>query len=190
MKKLLIYSLLFISSFSLISCNVGGVDPEETFDVLGLSLNKIPYKFSQHFNEIRGHIKNGSLSYVAPDKTLKKGVTAVAFVENHYPNLLKTDIEAIKNLKVDEETKPMQAATLDVFNYTQEIYTTDMLRIAKMIDDKKSEAEIDAAIEELQNTKMKVIDEKFNKAHDLIFPYADKHGIKYEITEYPTPNYK
>lgn len=190
MKKYIVYMVLFMTCLGQISCDPNGIDSQKTFDVLGLSLNKIPYEFKSHFNEIRGQIKNGSLTYVAPDNTVKKGVTAVAFVENHYPNMLKKDIEAIKNLSVDDETRLMQAATLDVFNYTQKVYETDMLSIAKMIDEGKSDAEIDAAIQELQVTKGKIIDEKFNKAHDLIFPYADKHGIEYEILEYPSVNYK
>ena len=185
MRHNLKYLLAFLISFWMVSCTMGGVNPQKTFDVLGLSLNKIPYQFSQHFNEIRGQIKNGNLTYVAPDNSVKKGVTAVSFIENLYLNMLKKDIEAIKNLKVNEETKPMQAATLDVFMYTQEIYETDMLRIAKMIDEGKSDAKIDAAIDDLQNTKGKIMDQKFNKAYNLVFSYADTHGIEYKILEYP-----
>lgn len=185
MKHLLKIITVFILSFSVTSCNLGGVSPQETFDVLGLSLNKIPYKFSQHFGEIGAQHKNGSLTYVSQDNQVHKGVSVEEYVKNMYPHLLKKDIEAIKNLTVDDETKPIQEATLDVFNYTQQVYETDLLRIAKMIDEGKSDAEIDAAIEELQNTKGDIIDEKFNKAHDLAFGYADKHGIKYEILDYP-----
>lgn len=185
MKKSFLLVMLFVVGLCVTACNFGGVSPQKTFDVLGLNLNKIPYKFSQHFNEIRGQLKNGSLTYITQDNEVKKGVSASEYVENMYGDMFKKDIEAIKSLQVDDETKPMQQATLDVFNYTQEVYKTDMLSIAKMIDEGKSDDEINTAIETLQNTKGKIIDEKFNKAHDLIFPYADKHGIKYEILEYP-----
>lgn len=176
--------LLFLG-FTVISCSPNGIDPEKTFEVCGLSLNKIPYKFSQHFKEIRAQYKNGSLTYVTPNNEVKKGVSAEEYVQNMYPTMFKKEIEALNKLNVDDETRPMQKASLDVFKYSEEVYKTDMLRIAKMIDEGKSDQEIDAAIEELQSTKGKIIDEKFNKAHDLIFPYADKHNIKYEILEYP-----
>jgi hypothetical protein len=169
----------------MISCDPVRVSPQETFDVCGLSLNKIPYKFSQHFKEIRAQHKNGSLTYVTPNNEVKKGVSAEEYVQNMYPNMFKKEIEALNHLSVNDETRPMQQATLDVFKYSEEVYKNDMLPIAKMIDEGKSDQEIDAAIENLQNTKGKIIDEKFNKAHDLVFPYADKHGIKYEILEYP-----
>ena len=185
MKSKIHYILLILFSFTIISCDPNGMNPEKTFEVCGLSLNKIPYKFSQHFKEIRAQHKNGSLTYVTQNNEVKKGVSAVEYVENMYPNMFKKEIEALNQLVVDDETRPMQKASLDVFKYSEEVYKTDMLPIAKMIDDGKSDQEIDAAIEELQNTKGKIIDEKFNKAHDLIFPYADKHKIKYEILEYP-----
>lgn len=190
MKKIISLACMILSLFSFVACNMDGVNPKKTFDVLGISLNKIPTDFSSHFREIRGQLKNGSLSYVSKDNESKRGVSATEFVENVYSMLLKKAIEDIKNLKVDDETRPMQTATLDVFNYTQEIYTTDMIRIAKMIDEGKSDAEIDAAIEELENTKGKIRDEKFNKAHELIFAYADKHGIEYKFIKQPSVNYK
>lgn len=184
MKNRLIYILITAFSLMLFSCKSGGVDPEETFDVIGLSLNKIPYKFSRHFKEIRAQLKNGSLTFVDKNNEVRKGVTAVEYVQNHYPDMFKKEIENLKNLRVNEETKPMQESALDLFNYTQEVYRTDMLRIAKMIDEGKSDAEIDTAIEELQNTKGDIIDQKFNKTHDMIFPYADKNGIKYKTMDY------
>ena len=182
MKK---YILFILMNLAVISCQNNGVNPQKTFKVLGLSLNKIPYKFSQHFKEIRAQYKNGSLTYVTKDNQVKKGVSAEEYVQNMYPSMFDKEIETINNLKVNDETRPMQAASLDVFNYSKEVYETDMLRIAKMIDEGKSDQEIDAAIEELQNTKGDIIDEKFNKAHDLVFPYADKNGIEYDILEYP-----
>jgi len=184
MKNRFIYILISIFSLMLFSCKSGGVDPEETFIVVGLSLNKIPYKFSKHFYEIRAQHKNGSLTFVDKNNEVRKGVTAVEYVQNQYPDMLKKEIESIKNLHVNEETKPMQESALDLFYYTQEVYRTDMLHIAKMIDEGRSETEIDAAIEELQNTKGKIIDQKFNKTHDMIFPYADKNGIKYKTLDY------
>ena len=182
MKK---YILFILMNLAVISCQNNGVNPQKTFKVLGLSLNKIPYKFSQHFKEIRAQYKNGSLTYVTKDNQVKKGVSAEEYVQNMYPSMFDKEIEAINNLKVNDETRPMQAASLDVFNNSKEDYETDMLRIAKMIDEGKSDQEIDAAIEELQNTKGNIIDEKFNKAHDLVFPYADNNGIEYDILEYP-----
>ena len=62
-----------------------------------------------------------------------------------------------------------------------------MLRIAKMIDEGQPNEDIDTAIDELEASKSKLIDERFNKVYDLIMPYADKHGVDYKIMD--TPNF-
>jgi hypothetical protein len=49
-----------------------------------------------------------------------------------------------------------------------------------MIDDGKSEEEINLAAKQLDDTKGIELDKKYKKVMDLLLPYADKHGVEYK----------
>jgi len=185
------FFLLFTLCFSVLSCGqLGSNYPEEVFNKVMLNGNKIPTGFKKHFKEIRGQLKAGSLVIVTKERKVKKA-NATKYVANHYIHMFDKDIKAIQELDVNAETKPILAAALEMFLYADEIYKTDFPRIAKMIDDGKSDEEIDEAIAELDETKAPIVDEKYTIVYDLTMPYADKHGVKYEIIEMPKPvNYK
>lgn len=181
MKKILLYVFLFIYGASVISCDNKGVDPEKIFTKIGFNGNKIPRSFKSHFKEIRTHISKGTLTIVTKENKVKEGVTATEYVENTYPNMFEEDIKEIKNLASDEESKPIIDAGLKMFLYADEIYKNDFVRIAKMIDDKKTNEEIDAAIEELDATKGLELDKKYETVMKLLLPYADKNKVEYKI---------
>lgn len=183
MKKLLLSILLFVFATSIISCNDNGVNPEKIFAKIGLNGNKIPRSFKTHFNEIRTHISKGTLTIVTKENKVKEGVTATEYVENNYPNMFEEDIKEIKKLASDEETKPIIDAGLKMFLYADEIYKNDFVRIAKMIDDKKTNEEIDVAIEELDATKGLELDKKYEAVMRLLLPYADKNKVEYKIMD-------
>ncbi|PXY39604.1 hypothetical protein DMB65_16365 [Flavobacterium cheongpyeongense] len=66
---------------------------------------------------------------------------------------LKDTSKKIKKIKVEKEAKPIITVTLDLFQDADEIQKTDFLIIAKMIDEGKSEEEIDIASRKLDDTK-------------------------------------
>ncbi|UIR55074.1 hypothetical protein LZQ00_12370 [Sphingobacterium sp. SRCM116780] len=179
--------IFFTLMLSVTSCSLGEKSySEEVFQKVKLNSNKIPNGFKQHFNEIRGQLKAGSLKIVTQENEVKN-VNASEYVQNHYVHMFDKDIEDVKGIKPDDETAPILKVSLEMFQYVDEIYKTDFPRIAKMIDDGKSDEEINAAIEELDEIKGPIVDEKFNKVHDLIMPYADKHGVEYKILDMPKP---
>jgi|SRR5690554_12776 len=181
MKRTFIFCLMIALMASITSCNLTGANPQKIFNKIGLNGNKIPRSFKQHFKEIRGQIANGSLTVVTKDNEVKRGVTATDYIEIMYVNMFENDIKGIKELASDSESQPIIDAGLEMFQYADEIYKNDFLRIAKMIDEGKPDEEIDAAIEELDYTKGLELDEKYNKVMDLLLPYADKNGVKYKI---------
>lgn len=186
MKRIILFLMLSLL-LSLNSCGLGDKSyPEEVFEKVKLNSNKIPDGFRKHFTEIRAHLKAGNLVIVTPQNEVKK-VNTTEYVANHYVHLFDDDIIAVQELKPDKETKDILAAALDMFRYADDIYKTDFPRIAKMIDDKKPDQEIDAAIDELDRTKGPILDKKYDKVHYMILPYADKHGVKYKILETPAP---
>ena len=159
---------------------------EEVFEKVAVNANKIPNGFKRHFTEMQAQLKNGSLVIVAPDNKVKH-VTASEYVATHYVKMFDKDINAIQNLRSNSETSPILKEALQLFEYVDGIYKTDFPRIAKMIDDGNPAGDIDAAIEQLDTEKGPVVDEKFNRVHDLIMPYADKHGVAYKTIEMPQP---
>jgi|SRR5690554_721293 len=180
MKKILILSLMIALVASVTSCNMTGANPQKIFNKIGLNGNKMPRSFKQHFKEIRGQIANGSLTVVTKDNEVKRGVTATEYIETMYIHMFEDDIKGIEELASDAEVQPIIDAGLEMFRYADEIYKKDFPRIAKMIDDGIPDEKIDAAIEELDNTKGVELDEKYAKTMDLLLPYADKNGVKYK----------
>lgn len=191
MLKNTLTCILFVLLLTVTSCGLGDKSyPEQVFEKVALNGNKIPAGFKRHFNEIRAQLKAGNLKIVTANNKVKN-VNASEYVENHYIHMFDKDIEALNQLKPDDETGQILKDGLEMFQYAQEIYRTDFPRIAKMIDEGMSNLEIDAAIEELDMTKGVTLDQKFNKVYDQIIPYANKHGVAYKTLEMPSPiNYK
>ena len=180
-----IYYVILVLSLCVVSCRLGNKSyPEMVFEKVKLNSNKIPDGFKPHFTEIRGQLNAGSLVIVSSQNEVKK-VSATEYVQSRYVNMFDADIRGLKDLKSDEETAPILKAALDMFQYADDIYKNDFPRIARMIDEGKSAAEIDAAIAALEETKGALVDEKYNKVHDLIMPYADRHGVKYKMLNTP-----
>lgn len=187
MKKLVFYGILNVIFMFLISCNLGKSNAEKVFYAIGVNANKIPISFRTHFNEIRAQKKAGSLIIVTKDNQTKN-VNATEFVDYHYSKMFDKTFAEIKNLNPDSETKPIIDAGLDLFQYADSIYKNDFPRIAKMIDDGESDENINREIQDLDDTKGLILDEKHAKTMGLIIPYADKHGVNYKVMETPTFN--
>lgn len=175
---------LFISFVAIsYSCNLRDSKPQEIFAVIGLNANKISRSFERDFTEIRQHKENGNIMIPAADKKTMRPASCVEYIKYSFGITFKDDIEKIKKLKVNDETKPIINAGLDMFQYADDIYQKDYPVIAKMIDDGKSDSEIDAAAAQLQLTKGVELEKKYNTTMELLLPYAQKHGVKYKTID-------
>ncbi|MDX8575697.1 MULTISPECIES: hypothetical protein [Elizabethkingia] len=67
-----------------------------------------------HFTEIRNQLKAGNLSIVTKEQEIKKD-NATEYVETRYVNMFEKDITDIRKMKMDEETKPILHAALELF---------------------------------------------------------------------------
>jgi len=179
MKKTVIFSLVIISLTIISSCHFIGSSPKKVFTTIGLNGNKIPKNFKRAFIELRSKKNNGVLVVPAAGSSTKDA-SAEEYITTYYSNMLDKDIEKIKALSSNEETASIIAAGLEMFQYTDEIYKTDYIRIAKLIDDNKSDEEIDAEIEKLEMTKGVELNKKYDTTMNLLLPYADKHGIEFK----------
>lgn len=177
--KLKIISIFFLLTITS-SCNLLNDSPDQVFQVIGLNANKIPKSFERVFREFYQQKINGSLQVPAVDNKSMRAATCVESVKYWYDNTFKEDIKKIKKLQVEEEAKPIITAALDLFQYADEIQKTDFLIIAKMIDEGKSEEEINTASRKLDDTKGILLDRKYENVMKLLLPYADKNGVEYK----------
>ena len=177
--------LLICALTILTSCDLMYDSPEKIFETIGLNGNKIPHDFQRHFREIRQRKANGVLQIVAEDNKTMKNATCVEYMDFAYKQTFDADIENIKKLKVTDEAKPIVAAGLKTFEYADEVYKKDFPIIAKMIDDGKTDQEIDAAIDHLDETKGAELGRLYAEMMDLLIPYAEKHGVEYKTINMP-----
>ncbi|MDR2234427.1 MAG: hypothetical protein LBE56_15045 [Tannerella sp.] len=166
-----------------VACNFTGERPGKIFDSIALNANKIPRSFEYQFRDMMIRKEDNSLIVVDYKTNEMKKATCVEYVASHYAIMFDSDLENIKSLKVTEETKPIIDAGLELFRFADEIYKNDFPKIAQMIDDGKPEEEIKAVVQELDETKGIELDSKYETMMDLMIPYADKHGVKYDFVD-------
>lgn len=169
----------FIMLISIFSCNLINDTPDQVFQVIGLNANKIPSSFQRIFREFRQHKANGTLKLPAEDGKTMKQASCEEVVKFAYANIFKQDIKRIKNLNPTKDAEPIVKAGIELFEYADEIQSRDFLIIAKMIDEGKSDEEIDTAVEHLDETKGAELDQRFGKVMNLLLPYADANGVQY-----------
>ncbi|WP_146194609.1 hypothetical protein [Flavobacterium crocinum] len=169
----------FLVLITMVSCKFAKDSPAQVFNTVGLNTNKIPFSFERVFKEFRQHKINGTLQLPTEDGKHMKKATCVEVVKFAYANTFKEDIKRIKNLNPTKEAEPIIKAGIELFEYADEIQNEDFMMIAKMIDEGKSDEEIDLAAKQLDDTKGIILDEKHSKMMDLLLPYADANGVEY-----------
>ena len=169
---------LFLFSVILSSCSqLTESRPEKVFTTIGLNSNTVNGDFVRLFKEIRGQGKAGRL-HIVEGKEYKTTDSYEVYFKNRFSNFFDNYIENVKKLKVGKEDQKMVDKALEMFTKANEVYAKDFLPIAKMIDEKKPDAEIDAAILQLTETKGKMLENLRADVLDLSIPYAEKHGIE------------
>ena len=151
--------------------------PEKIFTTIGLNSNTVNGDFVRIFKEIKGQGEAGRL-HIIEGKEYKTTDSYQVYFKNRYSNFFDNYIENVKKLKVGKEDQKMIDKALEMFTKANEVYAKDFLPIAKMIDEKKPDAEIDAAILQLTETKGKMLENLRADVLDLSIPYAEKHGIE------------
>lgn len=178
-------TLLLVSILSgiITSCNMMEDKPDKVFQTIALNANLIPSDFSRIFKEIQQHKTNGSLKTPLADGKTMNNASAVEFVSYRYTKSFENIIENVQKLSQNDETKPIVSAALQLFQYADEVYKKDFPAIAKLIDDGSTAEQIDAAIQQLNNSKGAELQKKYEATMMLILPYADKHGVEYKTID-------
>lgn len=152
------------------ACEFSLNTPEEYFDRVALNTNAISRFGGEYFTIYLKYIKGGVNT---PDFN-----TCEKYLKNNSTSRAEQNVTKIKNLRPTKKTKPMIDAALDLYAFVLKSYQTDHLKIAKMIDARAPEAEINQAITELDNKSYDVFVQKYNKLWGIADVYAKDNGIE------------
>lgn len=108
------------------------------------------------------------------------GATAVDYVNDRAVKPVEESIKKIKGLNKTADTKALIAAALDVMEYGRQVFKSDYLAIAQLIDAGKPQ-QIEAAIAAMYGKTEKGMIEKFDRLDNLALTYAKKHDVPFAV---------
>ncbi|MBK1896186.1 hypothetical protein [Chryseobacterium paridis] len=166
-----IKNVILMGTFlTITACEFSRNTPTEYFDRVALNTNQITRFGGQYFNTYLKYIKGGAST---PDFN-----TCEKYLKNNSIATAERNVQKIKELQSTPKTKPMIDAALDLYAFVLNSYKTDHLKIAKMIDNKAPEADIEAAIIEMDNKSYDIFAQKYDNLWKLAEIYAKDNGIE------------
>lgn len=131
----------------------------------------------------------GALQVENPDgKTMRQAKSYVEYVEKAEVKRISDAIAQIKELKPTEDTKELINLSLDYFSEVEKLYKTDLVKLAKMIDDKAPKEEVTAFAKQLDEKNQPILDAKKEMLYKVAFPYAEKNKINVKVQNFSKPN--
>ncbi|MGS2739778.1 hypothetical protein [Sinomicrobium sp. M5D2P17] len=174
MKSTAKISLLLFIGLTFLSCDQ--TSPRKYVEVTVLNTNLVTSRYTpSFFEELRELEKQGRIA-VFKDGEMKKG-TAEEYVMQNAIAPVDVSIKKVKELEVKDDTHDLIAASLDVLQYSKEVFENEYRNIAEMLDTNRSQAEIDSAIHKLFRTYDREMEKKLRHLDELAIPYAEKHNI-------------
>ncbi len=151
-------------------CSCTGPSPKKVVAQTWLNTNNVTTYYSpKFFREL--------MERKEKDNFTTTGGTAVAYIEQYVIATVDESLKKVEKVPVKSDTKELIHASLEVFKYGKEVFETEYLEIAAMIDDEKPLEEIHAAIDNLfakHNGEMQI---RLDQLDSYAIPYAEKHHI-------------
>ncbi|WP_299101059.1 hypothetical protein [uncultured Winogradskyella sp.] len=152
--------------------------PENYFEYTTVYTNLFSDFGSKDFQNFRTLIKQNALiienengEWVTQDKL-------VPHIETYVISNIEKNINKIQGLKKTASTDAMIEASLNLHEFTLEIYQKEYLHIANLIDCNASESIVNDAISELDKHHLEKYLELYTKLMDVALPYAEANKIK------------
>ncbi len=159
MNHFLKLSLFTAFVTTMVGCN--NTSPQKYVEIAVLNTNLVTaYYRPPYFEEMMSHQGN-----------------AVDYVRQQTIPSLEQAIEKVKNLRVTDETKGLIDASLDFLVYGKELFETEYIDIAQMVDDNEPQAAIDTAITRVFDQHDPFLVEKLDRLEAVAIPFAEKHGV-------------
>ncbi|QNL51667.1 hypothetical protein H8S90_08880 [Olivibacter sp. SDN3] len=152
------------------ACNT--TTPEKYISVTALNSNLVSSAYRPMFLEELMERKG---------KDQLAGTTAVDYVRDRALRPVEESMEKVKQLKETDDTQALIAAALDLMAYGKEIFESDYIAIAQLIDEGKPEEEIDAAITEMYAKTENGMAQRFDELDELALAYAQEHDVPFEV---------
>ncbi|RAV28691.1 hypothetical protein [Sinomicrobium soli] len=171
LNKIILF-LAFATAIS--SCT--GPSPRKVVAQTWLNVNLVTAHYSpKFFTELRERKANNNIT-VYKDNAVTKG-TAVEYVTQNVIGPLDEALKKVERLPVENDTKALIQASLEVFRYSREVFENDYLAIARSIDEKQPEDAIETAVDELFAKHDGAIQTRLDRLDSYAIPYAEKHNI-------------
>lgn len=177
-KRTSIAVMLMLCMITAIACRLPA-SPEKYFDAAVLNANAVSHFGSDYFITALGYSKRPG---AAAGDGLYNYEQQTGFAIQRIERYLKN----VNGLAPTQDTRAMLEASKDLFRFTLESYSTDHLRIAKMIDRKAPQEEVAQAMEALDKKSYETFLAKYDKLRDIGIQYAKDHDIP--LVEMPSFN--
>ncbi|WP_346236671.1 hypothetical protein ABDK00_014420 [Niabella insulamsoli] len=175
------HACLFLLFFVLIATSCQQAAPKKIIEVAVLNTNLVTGFFRPgFFTELMELKEKNSIPVYRDGKTEMNG-TAVEYVKATTVDRITESLAKVTALKESEETRPLIRASKDLLEFGKNIFETDYANVAKLIDEEKPRAEIDAAISKIFETHDETMALKTKALDAVAVPYAKKHGIELRI---------
>ncbi len=156
------------------ACNLH--TPENYFGRTTLNTNRYHNLGARDFAEMKSSKKANMLYGSFDEGEFKTTDSYETHIRGMKMTFLDEDIKKIKELKVTSETEDLIKTSLEVFELVQSIYENDYIKIAKLMDDKASSEDLDAAMKKLERS----VNQYYVKREALLgiaIPYAKQNKI-------------
>jgi hypothetical protein len=167
------FLLIIILSLFLQSCSKDTTG--KSLLSVSIALDKINFFGKNDFKIMKQELDNNELLGKVGDN-----YESVTSLENHIINIkirgINQQIKTIEVLKSTKETKEMLDLTLEMLNFVKEKYKTDYLKIAKLIDAKGNESEVEKLLNNFEKKEIPKLKDIYNKLSKVIKPIAKKYN--------------
>ncbi|AZB17522.1 hypothetical protein EG352_06960 [Chryseobacterium indologenes] len=166
--------LLFVLMINLFACQKD--HPNAMVKQAWLNTNIVNASYSpEFFKRLQDMGEDGTIKTGSRDEVITED--AVEYVTQ---NLLKPVTLAIKSteqMHPTQETEGIIECSLQILKYSKSIFEIEYLQIATMIDERRSETEINASVDELFSTHNASMYRKKNRLNELIHLYQKENDF-------------
>lgn len=152
--------------------------PQKVVEKTVLKANLLTANYGTgYFKELKELQKNEYLKYYDNDG---EEYAATYFQYLHrvtIPNLERS-LRDIQNLEINEDSKELISASIELFEFCIDFYKKDYAEIAYMYDEGKTQQEINMLINEFKARSLEEFKEKKLELDEAAKIYAEKKGVK------------
>lgn len=174
MKPLSKILLLFVLILNLFACQKDRPNAIVKQALLNADIVYASYS-PDFFKGLQNIVADSNSKTSSSDEVITGG--AVNYVRENLLKPVTLAIERTEQVTPTDETERVIECSLQILKYSKSIFEIEYLQIAAMIDERKSETEINASVEELFSTHNASMYRKKNRLNELIHLYQKENDF-------------